>query len=123
MTEYLVTFAASAKKELRDLPADIVARVIPRIRELSTNPRPVGSKNCAVIGIAGEFVSGTIASFMRSTTSQGSLTLLGSLIEGTCMTDDSNHGCRSRHLFQASPRREGAATVRTLITVDLDPHS
>lgn len=44
MTEYLVTFAASAKKELRDLPADIVARVIPRIRELSTNPRPVGSK-------------------------------------------------------------------------------
>lgn len=44
MTEYLVTFAASATKELRDLPSDIVGRVIPRIRELSTNPRPVGSK-------------------------------------------------------------------------------
>lgn len=44
MTEYLVTFAASAKKELRDLPPDVVGRVIPRIRELSANPRPAGSK-------------------------------------------------------------------------------
>lgn len=44
MTEYLVTFAASAKKELRDLPPDVVGRLVPRIRELSTNPRPVGNK-------------------------------------------------------------------------------
>ncbi len=44
MTEYLVTFAASAKKELKDLPPDTVARLLPKIRELSGNPRPVGCK-------------------------------------------------------------------------------
>jgi len=41
---YQVAFAASAKKELRDLPADVVGRIIPKIRELSLNPRPIGSK-------------------------------------------------------------------------------
>ena len=44
MTEYLVTFAASAKKELRDLPSEAIGRVLPRIRELGGNPRPVGCK-------------------------------------------------------------------------------
>lgn len=44
MTGYLVTFAASAKKELRDLPTDVIGRMVPKIRELSNNPRPVGSK-------------------------------------------------------------------------------
>ncbi len=34
MTGYLVTFAATAKKELRDLPSDAIGRVLPRIREL-----------------------------------------------------------------------------------------
>lgn len=44
MTEYLVTFAASARKELRDLPSEVIARLLPKIRELSDNPRPVGCK-------------------------------------------------------------------------------
>lgn len=44
MNEYLVTFASSAKKELRDLPAEVIGRLIPKIRELAANPRPVGSK-------------------------------------------------------------------------------
>lgn len=44
MTEYLVTFAASARKELRDLPSEVIARLLPKIRELSGNPRPVGCK-------------------------------------------------------------------------------
>jgi mRNA interferase RelE/StbE len=44
VTGYLVTFAASAKKELKDLPAEVIGRMIPRIRELSGNPRPTGSK-------------------------------------------------------------------------------
>ena len=44
MTGYLVTFAASAKKELRDLSADAIGRLLPRIRELAENPRPVGCK-------------------------------------------------------------------------------
>lgn len=44
MTEYLVTFAAAAKKELTDLPSDAIGRVLQRIRELAGNPRPVGCK-------------------------------------------------------------------------------
>ncbi len=44
MTEYLVTFAATAKKELRDLPSDAIGRVLPRIRDLGGDPRPVGCK-------------------------------------------------------------------------------
>jgi mRNA interferase RelE/StbE len=44
VTQYLVTFAAAAKKELKDLPSDALARVFPRIRELAENPRPVGCK-------------------------------------------------------------------------------
>jgi mRNA interferase RelE/StbE len=47
VTEYLV--AAAAKKELQDLPADAIERLIsqirePQIRELSGSPRPVGCK-------------------------------------------------------------------------------
>jgi mRNA interferase RelE/StbE len=44
VTGYVVTFAASAKKELRDLPTDAIRRLLPRIRELAENPRPVGCK-------------------------------------------------------------------------------
>jgi mRNA interferase RelE/StbE len=44
VTGYLVTFAASAKKELRDLPTETIGRLLPRIRELAENPRPVGCK-------------------------------------------------------------------------------
>ena len=42
MTGYLVTFAASARKELRDLPSDAVERLFPKIRELAGTPRPPG---------------------------------------------------------------------------------
>ena len=44
MTPYLVTFAASARRELTGLPPDVVARLLPRIRELARNPRPAGCK-------------------------------------------------------------------------------
>jgi mRNA interferase RelE/StbE len=44
VTEYLVTFAASARKELKDLPLEAVGRLLPKIRELAGNPRPVGCK-------------------------------------------------------------------------------
>jgi mRNA interferase RelE/StbE len=44
VTAYLVTFASSAKKELRNLPTEVIGHVLPKIRELATNPRPVGSK-------------------------------------------------------------------------------
>ena len=44
MTEYLVTIAASARKELKDLPSQAMGRLLPKIRELAGNPRPVGCK-------------------------------------------------------------------------------
>ena len=44
MTPYLVTFAASARKELTGLPTDVIARLLPKIRELASNPRPTGCK-------------------------------------------------------------------------------
>jgi mRNA interferase RelE/StbE len=44
VTPYLVTFAASARKELTGLPPDVIARLLPRIRELAGNPRPAGCK-------------------------------------------------------------------------------
>jgi mRNA interferase RelE/StbE len=44
VTEYLVTFAASAKKELKDLPSEAIGRLLLKIRELAGSPRPVGCK-------------------------------------------------------------------------------
>jgi mRNA interferase RelE/StbE len=44
VTPYLVTFAASARKELTGLPPDVIARLLPRIREFAGNPRPAGCK-------------------------------------------------------------------------------
>ena len=44
MTIYAITFAASARKELRDLTAALVERILPRIRELADHPRPPGCK-------------------------------------------------------------------------------
>ena len=44
MTVYTVTFAASAKREFRDLPPDAIERIRPRIRQLGDDPRPPGCK-------------------------------------------------------------------------------
>ena len=44
MTEYLIAFAATAKKELTDLPSEAIGRLLPKIRELAGNPRPAGCK-------------------------------------------------------------------------------
>jgi mRNA interferase RelE/StbE len=41
---YLVTFASTARRELRDLPADAITRLLPKIRELARDPRPAGCK-------------------------------------------------------------------------------
>jgi len=42
VTPYLVTFAASARKELTGLPPDAIARLLPKIRGLACDPRPAG---------------------------------------------------------------------------------
>ena len=44
MNEYLVSFATTAKKELTDLRADAIVRLLPKIRELAKNSRPPGCK-------------------------------------------------------------------------------
>ena len=44
MSEYKVTFARSARKELQTLPIDIAERVLEKIEKLELNARPAGSK-------------------------------------------------------------------------------
>jgi mRNA interferase RelE/StbE len=44
VTEYSIAFAASAGRELKDLPSDLLGRLFPRIRDLAANPRPSGCK-------------------------------------------------------------------------------
>jgi len=40
MSEYSIVFARSARKELENLPETVQLRVLSRIEQLSTNPRP-----------------------------------------------------------------------------------
>jgi mRNA interferase RelE/StbE len=44
VTGYAVTLADSARKEMRALPSHVIARVQPKLRELTENPRPSGCK-------------------------------------------------------------------------------
>lgn len=44
MKLYAITFASSAKREVRDLTPEIIQRILPRIRELAKDPRPPGCK-------------------------------------------------------------------------------
>ena len=44
MTVYEITFAASAKREFRDLSPDMIERIRPKIHELAHDPRPPGCK-------------------------------------------------------------------------------
>ena len=41
---YSVRFSPRAQRDLRGLPAEVVRRVLPRIGELSAEPRPTGAK-------------------------------------------------------------------------------
>ena len=40
MPDYKITFARSARKELQDLPLNMIRRIVPRIDELTKTPRP-----------------------------------------------------------------------------------
>jgi mRNA interferase RelE/StbE len=44
VTVYEIVFAASAKREFRDLSPDVIERILPKIRDLANNPRPPGCK-------------------------------------------------------------------------------
>ncbi len=44
MAKYSVVFASSAEKELKKLPGQLIARLVPRLENLACNPRPPGCK-------------------------------------------------------------------------------
>ena len=44
MSEYTITFAQSARKDLEHLSAGIVNRVFPKIEALARDPRPPGCR-------------------------------------------------------------------------------
>jgi mRNA interferase RelE/StbE len=39
---YALAFKPSAEKELRNLPRDVIARIVPAVRNLALDPRPNG---------------------------------------------------------------------------------
>ncbi len=44
MSNYRVALTASAEKELHNLAAQMVARIVPRLEGLASTPRPAGCK-------------------------------------------------------------------------------
>lgn len=44
MARYSVAFASSAEKELKKLPGELIARMVPQVENLASNPRPSGCK-------------------------------------------------------------------------------
>lgn len=44
MTEYAITFARSARKELEALDSNLVGRIFPKIEALTKEPRPLGCR-------------------------------------------------------------------------------
>jgi mRNA interferase RelE/StbE len=44
VASYRVALTASAAKELKKLPSQLVARIVPRLESLAANPRPPGCK-------------------------------------------------------------------------------
>ena len=47
MHSYVVSLTTSAERELRELPAKIISRIVPRLERLTTVPRPAGCKKLA----------------------------------------------------------------------------
>ena len=47
MGSYRVTLSATAERELDRLPAQVVARIIPRLEKLALTPRAAGCKKLA----------------------------------------------------------------------------
>ena len=44
MASYHVAFTSSAAKELKKLFSQLIARIVPRLENLASNPRPPGCK-------------------------------------------------------------------------------
>ena len=44
MARYDVALTSSAEKELKKLPGHWIARIVPRVEHLASNPRPSGCK-------------------------------------------------------------------------------
>ena len=44
MASYDVQLTSSAERELKKLPGQWIARIVPRLQSLTSNPRPAGCK-------------------------------------------------------------------------------
>ena len=44
MASYNVALTSSAEKELKELSGQLIARIVPRLENLASNPRPSGCK-------------------------------------------------------------------------------
>jgi mRNA interferase RelE/StbE len=44
VTDYTITFARSARRELEELDAPIIQRILPRVEALAKEPRPRGCR-------------------------------------------------------------------------------
>ena len=44
MTDYNITFARSARRELEELEAPLIQRILPRVEALAKEPRPRGCR-------------------------------------------------------------------------------
>ena len=44
MPSYRVVLTSSAERELKKLPADLIARIVPHLEGLASNPRPAGCR-------------------------------------------------------------------------------
>lgn len=60
MTDYAITFARSARKELEGLNRSLINRILPTIEALAQEPRPHGCLKLTGEKICGAFVLGII---------------------------------------------------------------
>jgi len=70
---YTIEFTTSALREFRSLPADIQARIRPKIDALAENPLPAGVKKLAGEPAHFRFASEAIESFIESRATNSSL--------------------------------------------------
>jgi hypothetical protein len=49
MASYDVALTSSAEKELKKLPGQLIARIVPRLETLASNPRPSGCKKLRAV--------------------------------------------------------------------------
>lgn len=103
MADYAVTFARSARRELENLEARHIDRVLARIEGLAAAPRPSGAKKLQGTQQLRRLRSVTTESCMRSMIASGGSTSFGYGTAATCIgSSASNLPCRGTALRAAA---------------------